>query len=58
MYGSDSKLIVIDNLDRQLEKYLEKYFPKEVKEKRRANEIERGIEDYGPNYKHQDCVVM
>ncbi|OAA73768.1 spx [Cordyceps fumosorosea ARSEF 2679] len=47
-----------DNLDHRLEKYLEKYFPKEVKEKQRSNDIERGIEDYGPGYKHQDCLVM
>lgn len=47
-----------DNLDAQLEKYLKKYFPEEVKEKQRANEIERGIEDYGPNYKHQECIIM
>ncbi|KAJ4164107.1 hypothetical protein LMH87_005793 [Akanthomyces muscarius] len=47
-----------DNLDHRLERYLEKYFPKEVKEKQRANEMERGIEDYGPGYKHQDCLVM
>ncbi|KAL3952348.1 hypothetical protein ACCO45_014065 [Purpureocillium lilacinum] len=36
-----------DNLDHKLEKYMKKYFSKEVKEKQRANEIERGIEDYG-----------
>lgn len=39
-------------------KYMKKYFPKEVKEKQRANEIERGIEDYGPGYVHQECTVM
>lgn len=47
-----------DNLDRDLEKYLRTYFPKEVKEKQRANEIERGVEDYGPSYKHQECTLM
>lgn len=47
-----------DNLDHKLEKYMKKYFSKEVKEKQRANEIERGIEDYGPEYTHQECVVM
>lgn len=47
-----------DNLDHRLEKYLEKYFPKEVKEKQKANEMERGIEDYGPGYKHQECLMM
>ncbi|KAG5941074.1 hypothetical protein E4U53_007477 [Claviceps sorghi] len=47
-----------DNLDRSLEKYMKKYFAKEVKEKQRTNEIERGIEDYGPGYTHHDCSVM
>ncbi|TDZ19743.1 Transcriptional regulator of form adherence 3 [Colletotrichum orbiculare MAFF 240422] len=47
-----------DNLDIQLEKYMRKYFPKEAKEKQRANEIERGIEDYGPEYVHSECSVM
>ncbi|KAM3508429.1 hypothetical protein MY11210_006743 [Beauveria gryllotalpidicola] len=57
--AKDSSLTkTTDNLDHRLERYLEKYFPKEVKEKQRANEIERGIEDYGPGYQHQDCLVM
>ncbi|OLN87635.1 putative RING finger protein C6B12.07c [Colletotrichum chlorophyti] len=47
-----------DNLDIQLEKYMRKYFPKESKEKQRANEIERGIEDYGPEYVHSECSIM
>ncbi|KAJ0295717.1 hypothetical protein COL5a_011894 [Colletotrichum fioriniae] len=47
-----------DNLDIQLERYMRKYFPKEAKEKQRANEIERGIEDYGPEYVHSECSVM
>ncbi|UNI17324.1 RING-type E3 ubiquitin transferase [Purpureocillium takamizusanense] len=47
-----------DNLDHKLEKYMKKYFSKEVKEKQRANEIERGIEDYGPGYTHQECMIM
>ncbi|KAF5019014.1 hypothetical protein F66182_8988 [Fusarium sp. NRRL 66182] len=46
------------NLDYELQKYMKKYFPKEVKEKERANEIERGIEDYGPGYVHQECSIM
>ena len=41
-----------------LAKYMKKYFAKEVKEKQRANEIERGIEDYGPNYVHKECAIM
>ncbi|QUC22102.1 uncharacterized protein UV8b_06343 [Ustilaginoidea virens] len=47
-----------DNLDHVLEKYLKKYFAREVKEKKRSNEIERGVEDYGPGYTHHDCVIM
>jgi E3 ubiquitin-protein ligase BAH len=47
-----------DNLDRVLEKYMRTYFAKEVREKQRANEIERGIEDYGPGYTPHDCIVM
>ncbi|KAM4058001.1 SPX domain-containing protein [Hirsutella rhossiliensis] len=47
-----------DNLDHKLEKYMKRYFSNEVKEKHRANEIERGIEDYGPGYTHQECLVM
>ncbi|KAF9769639.1 hypothetical protein IL306_012922 [Fusarium sp. DS 682] len=46
------------NLDYELQKYMKKYFAKEVKEKERANEIERGIEDYGPGYVHQECCIM
>ncbi|KFH42916.1 putative RING finger proteinc-like protein [Hapsidospora chrysogenum ATCC 11550] len=47
-----------DNLDIALGRYMKKYFRKEVKEKQRANDIERGIEDYGPTYTHKECVVM
>lgn len=47
-----------DHLDFELQKYMKKYFSKEVKEKQRANEIERGIEDYGPGYVHQECTIM
>lgn len=50
--------LLLENLDHKLEKYMRKYFAKEVKEKQRANEIERGIEDYGPGYTHQDCTMM
>ncbi|KAF4345803.1 RING finger [Fusarium beomiforme] len=46
------------NLDYELQKYMKKYFAKEVKEKQRANEIERGVEDYGPGYVHQECCLM
>jgi E3 ubiquitin-protein ligase BAH len=37
---------------------MRKYFMKEVKEKQRANEIERGVEEFGPNYTRPECNVM
>ena len=39
---------------------MRKYFSKETHEKVRQNELERGIEDYGPNYdpRQDKCVVM
>ena len=50
--------MALDNIDRRLEKYLSKYFDREVKDKERANQIEKGIEDFGSSYKHTDCLVM
>ncbi|KAK0387124.1 hypothetical protein NLU13_5437 [Sarocladium strictum] len=47
-----------DNLDYELAKYLRKYFAKEAKEKQKADDLERGIEDYGPDYRHNDCTIM
>ena len=37
---------------------MKKYFPKETKEKQKANDLERGIELYGPGYQNADCCVM
>jgi E3 ubiquitin-protein ligase BAH len=51
----------IDNIDPEFEKFLEKYFPKEAKEKRIAVETERGKEQFGDSYKHpseQKCSMM
>ncbi|CAH0037052.1 unnamed protein product [Clonostachys solani] len=48
----------IMNLDDDLAKYMKKHFPTEVSDKERHNQIERGLEDYGPGYKHQECSVM
>ncbi|KAH6606296.1 hypothetical protein Trco_005449 [Trichoderma cornu-damae] len=47
-----------ENLDVELEKFMKKYFIKEVKEKQRDNEIERGIEEFGPGYTRPECNVM
>ncbi|KAL7951155.1 SPX domain-containing protein [Trichoderma barbatum] len=46
------------NIDTELEDFLKKYFLPEVKEKQRANEIERGIEEFGPDYKRAECNIM
>ncbi|KAL2751964.1 hypothetical protein ACRALDRAFT_2030603 [Sodiomyces alcalophilus JCM 7366] len=45
-------------LDVDLERHMRKYFRREVKEKAQANDIERGIEDYGPGYVHSSCRMM
>lgn len=47
-----------DNLDMELDRYMRKYFRKEVDDKAKANDVERGVEDYGPGYKHQECTLM
>ena len=50
-----------DNIDRELEKFLRKYFPKEINLKQIANEKAQGIEMFGPYYTHpseSNCLVM
>lgn len=37
---------------------MKKYFAAEVKEKERSNDLERGIEDFGPDYKPHECIIM
>ncbi|KAL6851984.1 SPX domain-containing protein [Trichoderma novae-zelandiae] len=46
------------NIDSDLERFMRKNFPAEVKEKERADQIERGIEEFGPSYKPAECTVM
>ncbi|KAF4121580.1 SPX domain [Geosmithia morbida] len=46
------------NIDTGVAAFMRKYFAKEVKEKERANDIERGIEDFGPGYTPKECIVM
>lgn len=41
-----------DNVDKNLEKFLEKHFPKEVRAKRIEIETAAGIEQFGPSYRH------
>ncbi|KAK3941152.1 SPX domain-containing protein [Diplogelasinospora grovesii] len=47
-----------DNIDDNLVNFLEKWFPKETKEKQLYNEIERGKELFGEGYVHQPCIIM
>ncbi|KFA72381.1 hypothetical protein S40288_05614 [Stachybotrys chartarum IBT 40288] len=47
-----------ENVDLELEKFLKKNFPVDVKEKQRANEIERAMEDYGPGHIGMGCSTM
>jgi E3 ubiquitin-protein ligase BAH len=50
------------NIDEQLVRYLEKWFPKETKEKQAFNELERRRELFGDLYVDEHppppCVVM
>ncbi|KAI1857405.1 uncharacterized protein JN550_013223 [Neoarthrinium moseri] len=47
-----------ENFDTAHAEFLKEYFPKEVKEKIRANELERGKEIFGPDYTDRPCCVM
>jgi hypothetical protein len=52
-----------DNIDEELERFLKKNFPREVREKRIENEIIDGVSRFGPNYVHPSqskdkCEVM
>jgi hypothetical protein len=50
-----------DNIDTELVKYLQKYFPKETRQKQIAIETADGFEQYGLYYKHPteyECAVM
>ncbi|KAI4751914.1 hypothetical protein E4T52_15796 [Aureobasidium sp. EXF-3400] len=46
------------SIDQQRAEYLVKYFPHEVKEKQRANELAVAIDKYGPEFKKGPCCVM
>ncbi|KAI5919683.1 RING-14 protein [Camillea tinctor] len=48
----------IDNFDAKRAAFLREYFPKEVKEKVRANEQERNKEIFGPDHSDIPCTVM
>ncbi|KAI2464495.1 SPX domain-containing protein [Annulohypoxylon bovei var. microspora] len=48
----------MENFDSTRAAFLREYFPKEVKEKIRANERERNREIFGPDYSDSPCSVM
>ncbi|KUI62247.1 Transcriptional regulator [Cytospora mali] len=48
----------LSNIDKDLEKFMRLYFRKETDEKQRTNEIERGRELFGDEYRHSSCTVM
>ncbi|KAI0436405.1 RING-14 protein [Xylaria telfairii] len=48
----------LENFDADRAAFLRKYFPKEVKEKIRANERERNQEIFGPAHNSVRCCVM
>ncbi|KAL7619993.1 Cystathionine gamma-synthase [Parahypoxylon ruwenzoriense] len=48
----------LENFDSKRAAFLREYFPKEVKEKIRANERERNREIFGPDYTDSPCSVM
>ncbi|KAI1452976.1 SPX domain-containing protein [Annulohypoxylon moriforme] len=48
----------LENFDSTRAAFLREYFPKEVKEKIRANERERNREIFGPDYSDSPCTVM
>ncbi len=48
----------LEHFDNGRAAYLREYFPKEVKEKIRANERERNREIFGPDYSDSLCSVM
>jgi E3 ubiquitin-protein ligase BAH len=55
---TDVQTLSTDNIDDNLVNFLEKWFPKETKEKQLYNEIERGKELFGEGYVHQPCIIM
>ncbi|KAI8939713.1 hypothetical protein NX059_003465 [Plenodomus lindquistii] len=47
-----------DNLDQEQAAFLKRWFPDEVKNKQRYNELMAGVDQYGEVYASQKCVVM
>ncbi|EOA89809.1 uncharacterized protein SETTUDRAFT_26135 [Exserohilum turcica Et28A] len=47
-----------DNLDTEKAAFLKKWFPNEVKDKQRYNEMMAGVDQYGEVYANEKCTVM
>lgn len=57
--GTSTDVVFIENLDRELLKFLKTNFKGAVKEKQRENEIQAGIDRWGAQYENsQKCIVM
>lgn len=55
----DSLLTGVEaNIDKNLKRFMVQYFKKETDEKQKADEIERGVEIFGDQYRHSSCLVM
>lgn len=50
--------MTIDNLDTEQAAFLKKWFPEEVKNKQRYNEMMAGVDQYGEVYATEKCVMM
>lgn len=48
----------VANIDKNLKKFMAQYFRKETDEKQMADEIERGVEVFGDQYRHSSCLLM
>ncbi|KAK8254416.1 SPX domain-containing protein [Phyllosticta capitalensis] len=46
------------NLDPALARFLQRYFPDEVRAKQRENEVAVGVDRYGESFRETRCVVM
>jgi endonuclease III-like uncharacterized protein len=57
-YGTKLSNTLTDNLDTEQAAFLKKWFPEEVKNKQRYNELMAGVDQYGEVYATEKCVVM
>lgn len=50
--------LILDNLDKEKAAFLKKWFPQEVKDKQKYNEMMAGVDQYGEVYANEKCAVM